>query len=116
MSAKEWVKLLPENESGLYHAGGGSRSGGDALYTTTTQNNLDAARAFVWMLKEKLMLLADNPDLGRVREEITGAGTASLHPLRSFLVNKYVVFYEPMEDGVRILRVLHASRDITDIF
>ena len=83
-----------------------------ALYTATSQESIDAAREFVWMLKDKFVLLAENPDLGRGREEITGIRTASPHPLRSFPVNKYVVFYEPMEDSVRILRVLHASRDI----
>ena len=32
--------------------------------------------------------------------------------LRSFPVNKYMVFYEPLAEGVRIFRVLHASRDL----
>ena len=36
--------------------------------------------------------------------------------LPSFPVNKYVVFYEPTQDGVCILRVLHASRDTTNLF
>jgi toxin ParE1/3/4 len=87
-----------------------------ALYTATSQRSIDAARTFVWMLKDKFLLLAENPDLGRSRDEITGLRMASANSLRSFPVNKYVVFYDPMEDGVRILRVLHASRDITDIF
>jgi len=87
-----------------------------ALYTATSQGSIDAARAFVWMLKDKFLLLAEHPDLGRGREEITGLCRAGTHLLHSFPVNKYVVFYEPIEDGVRILRVLHTSRDITDIF
>ena len=86
------------------------------LYTATAQGSIEAARTFVWMLKDKFLLLAENPDLGRVRDEITGLRMVRPYPLRSFPINKYVVFYEPMEDGVRILRVLHASRDITDIF
>src|SRR3977135_3346597 len=87
-----------------------------AHYTALSQDSIEAARDFVWMLKDKFMLLAENPDVGRVRDEITSVRRASTHPLRSFPINKYVVFYEPLEDGVRILRVLHASRDITDIF
>jgi toxin ParE1/3/4 len=87
-----------------------------ALYTATSQQSIEAARAFVWMLKDKFLLLAENPDLGRMRDEITGLRKVNGTPLRSFPVNKYVVFYEPMEDGVRILRVLHASRDIADLF
>jgi toxin ParE1/3/4 len=83
-----------------------------AYYTATSQESLAAARDFVWMLQEKFLLLAENPDVGRVREELTGARRASPHALRGFPVNKYVVFYEPTAEGVRILRVLHASRDL----
>jgi toxin ParE1/3/4 len=83
-----------------------------AHYTALSQDGIEVAREFVWMLKDKFLLLAENPDLGRVRDELTGVCTASPKSLRSFPVNKYVVFYEPTADGVRILRVLHASRDL----
>ena len=36
-----------------------------ARYTATAQGSIEAARAFVWMLKDKFLLLAANPDLGR---------------------------------------------------
>lgn len=36
--------------------------------------------------------------------------------LRSFVVRDYFIFYQPFEDGIEILRVLHASRDIEGIF
>src|SRR5262245_42201686 len=85
-------------------------------YTATSQESLDVARDFMWMLHEKFLLLAENPDLGRVREELTGVRTASPNSLRSFPVNKYVVFYEPTAEGVRILRVLHASRDLPPLW
>ena len=67
------------------------------------------------MLQGKFDLLARNPELGRLRDDISG--------LRSFpakgemlRMNKYIVFYQPMEDGVRILRVLHVSRDVLALF
>jgi toxin ParE1/3/4 len=80
-----------------------------AHYTALSQDSIEAARDFVWMLKDKFLLLAENPDLGRVRDEITGLRTASTYPLRSFPVNKYVVFYEPLAEGVRIFRVLQVA-------
>jgi toxin ParE1/3/4 len=83
-----------------------------AHYTALSQDSIEAARDFVWLLKDKFLLLAENPDVGRVRDEITGVRKAGPDALRSFPVNKYVVFYEPTEGGVRILRVLHASRDL----
>ena len=82
------------------------------LYTATSQGSLDAARAFVWMLKDKFILLAENPELGRVRDDLAGRRTEHPHVLRSFPVNRYVVFYEPVAESVRIYRVLHASRDL----
>jgi toxin ParE1/3/4 len=83
-----------------------------ALYTATSQGSLKEARAFVFMLQDKFMLLAEHPDVGRVREELTDVHQPGPPALRSFPVNKYVVFYEPTAEGVRILRVLHASRDL----
>jgi toxin ParE1/3/4 len=87
-----------------------------AHHTALSQDSLEAARDFVWMLQETFLLLAENPDLGCRRDEITGAGKSSMNSLRSFPVNKYVVFYRPTADGVRILRVLYASRDLPFLF
>jgi toxin ParE1/3/4 len=36
--------------------------------------------------------------------------------LRSFVVKEYFIFYQPLDDGVEILRVLHGSQDIESIF
>ena len=46
------------------------------------------------MLQDKFTLLARNPDLGRVRDEITEVRTASTNPLRSFPVNKYFLTFD----------------------
>jgi len=35
-------------------------------------------------------------------------------PIRRF--TSYVVFYEPLPDGIRVIRVLHSSRNIAAIF
>ena len=57
----------------------------------------------------KLGILAHNPYMGRAREELEIG-------LRSFPVRKHVVFYLPLPDGIEVVRVLHGSRDIQDIF
>ena len=41
---------------------------------------------------------------------------ALLVNLRSFVVKNYIIFYQPVEGGIEILRVLHGSRDIESIF
>jgi toxin ParE1/3/4 len=86
-----------------------------ALYTATSQGRMDTARAFVWMLQDTFDLLARTPELGRLRDDIPGLRIEG-ERLRSFPVNKYLVLYQPTEDGVRIFRVLHSSRDIPALF
>ncbi|MGH9942446.1 MAG: type II toxin-antitoxin system RelE/ParE family toxin [Pyrinomonadaceae bacterium] len=36
--------------------------------------------------------------------------------LRSYSVKNYLIFYQPFEDRIDILRVLHGARDIESIF
>ncbi len=64
-------------------------------------------------LREKLTrcfeLLAKYPDLG------TNERRFKL-PLKSHIVRPYVVFYRPIQNGIEIVRVLHAARDIDEIF
>ncbi len=36
--------------------------------------------------------------------------------LRSFTVRGYMIFYQPFENGIDILRILHSSRDVETIF
>lgn len=60
-------------------------------------------------LQKKFELLAEMPTLGRARDELRSG-------LRSLAVDRYVVFYLPVDDGVRIIRVLHGSRDIESEF
>jgi toxin ParE1/3/4 len=50
--------------------------------------------------------LASNPMIGRSREEL-GAG------VRSFPYGRYLIFYQPNDKTVAILRVLSSYRDIT---
>ena len=47
--------------------------------------------------------------MGRSRDELARG-------LRSFAFERYVVFFLPMPDGLDIVRVLHASRDINEHF
>lgn len=71
----------------------------------------DETRAdkFIDLLLEKCELLAKFPEMGRARHEF-------VVDLRSFPVKNHIVFYLPVENGIEILRVLHASRDIPEVF
>ena len=79
------------------------------IWTYVAENNPSAADKLLRELLQKIRLLADNPELGKDRSEI-------IVNLRSFPVRKYIVFYSLNEDTVEIYRVLHASRNIGELF
>ena len=79
------------------------------IWEYIAQENLDAAERLVERIEELCELLATRPQLGRRREELAPG-------LRSFPAGSYVIFYQPLADGIEVVRVLHASRDIDSLF
>ena len=70
-----------------------------------------AARRVVIRLRDMACAFAGTPALGCVRPE-PGAD------LRSFVVDRHVLFYRPLkgEAGIELVRVLHGARDLDAIF
>jgi toxin ParE1/3/4 len=64
-----------------------------------------AADRFARKVKEKCQLLAQFPELGALLEDL-GPN------IRSFTVDRYVIYYRPISDGIEVLRVLHSARDL----
>jgi toxin ParE1/3/4 len=58
---------------------------------------------------EKLRLLAVTPAIGRERPELAPG-------LRSLPFGSYLLFYRVSDDGIDLVRVLHAARDLETIF
>jgi len=54
-------------------------------------------------------LLADNPGLGRARDELRPG-------LRSFSAGRFLIFYRPLDNGIQVVRVVHGARDIGGLF
>ena len=79
------------------------------IWEYIAQDNLDAAERLVERIEELCELLAQRPQLGRRREELAPG-------LRSFPAESYFIFYQPIPDGIEVVRVLHASRDIDSLF
>jgi toxin ParE1/3/4 len=66
------------------------------------------ADRFLDRLNEKFAALARNPNMGRARPE--------LRPdLRSFPYGAYLILYHIIDDGVEIVRVVHAARNLDDL-
>ena len=64
---------------------------------------------YVDRLYDKGALLSENPEIGTERPEL-------MAELRCFPVDHYVLFYRQQSNGIELVRVLHASRDINSIF
>jgi toxin ParE1/3/4 len=79
------------------------------IWDWVAENNPEAASKLIKEITSKFALLRDHPHIGREQAKL-------LINLRSFVVKNYFIFYQPFEDGIEILRVLHGSRDIESIF
>ena len=77
-----------------------------ALYIA--RDDIRASDRFINAVAEKLKLLARYPEMGRVRPELAPN-------LRSFPVGRYVVFYQTIRNGIEVVRVLNAARDVPSL-
>jgi toxin ParE1/3/4 len=70
---------------------------------------LDLGHRFLLAADETFLLLSRNPGIGwppRIR-------SVQLQGLR---IEKILVFYKPVDQGIEILRVVHGSRDLLQFF
>ncbi len=65
----------------------------------------DQAVNYLIEFEEVFAQLVGNPELGRERNEIKKG-------LRSLPTGSHVVFYRILSDHIRVVRVLHGSRDL----
>jgi len=94
---------------------------GQLIQTRTALNDLDAiwdymaessplrASRYIKKIRSKLILLADNPLIGRARPDLAEG-------IRHFPVGNHLVFYTPIEDGIIVVRVRHQREDIDDLY
>ncbi len=67
------------------------------------------ARRFIEHIEQKCIMLAELPRIGREYLELSEG-------LFGFPIKNYIVFYEIVDDGIVIARVLNAKRDIPALF
>lgn len=66
------------------------------------------ARRFIERLTLKFVALGHNPMIGRARPQLRA-------DLRSFPYGAYLILYRVIDDGVEIVRVVHAARNLDDL-
>jgi len=81
----------------------------DIFDYTVQEFGVDLAITYVSDFEEVFMSLVANPELGRKRAEIRNG-------LRSFVKESHTIFYRILKSHIRIVRILHNSRDIIKFF
>lgn len=79
------------------------------------EENLDVAVHFLVAVEDSIELLRKNPFLGNIRE----FQNSRISNIRMTLVkgfHNYQIYYTVGKEVVEIVRVLHGSRDLSDIF
>jgi toxin ParE1/3/4 len=77
------------------------------IWRYLAERSPNAADRLLDSIEEAAFLLAEHPFAGRARPELG-------ENLRSFPVKSLVIFYLPRQDGIDIIRVLSARRDLED--
>ena len=78
------------------------------LWDYVAEYNTDTANQRIDRIIAVCQMFADNPELGRKREEFRAG-------LRSFPVGNYLVFYRVWPHRVDILRVLNGARNLEEL-
>ncbi|MBD6620002.1 type II toxin-antitoxin system RelE/ParE family toxin [Komarekiella sp. 'clone 1'] len=79
------------------------------IWSYVAKNNPRAADNLFDKLREKFAKLAKFPQMGEGRENLAFS-------LRSFPVGSYLIFYRTLDGGIEIVRIIHGSQDIEQIF
>lgn len=73
------------------------------------RDNPSAARRWLDGIEEKLALLAKNPHSGEAVDHLRPG-------LRRSSFGNYLIFFEPRDDGIGLIRIVHGARRIEDLF
>ncbi|MGX7706132.1 type II toxin-antitoxin system RelE/ParE family toxin [Methylobacterium sp. Gmos1] len=75
------------------------------IWNFIAEANEAAADGVLDRIEAALVMLAENPLAGRARPDLAAS-------LRSFPAGSYLIFYQPIERGIEIVRILSGYRDI----
>jgi toxin ParE1/3/4 len=73
------------------------------------QQNLTAASKLFDAIRKKCKLVANFPNMGKSYSKLAAN-------LRGFIIEDYVVFYYPRNDGIDIVRIVSGYRDLESLF
>jgi toxin ParE1/3/4 len=79
------------------------------IWLYIAKRNPSAADRLIDKFERTLYSLARNPLIGE-------SADCYREGLRRFTVGNYVLYFERLNDGVRLVRVLHGARKVDDLF
>jgi toxin ParE1/3/4 len=82
---------------------------GIGLYLAKESGSREVALRFLDVIARKCVLYSDGPELAEACPDLG-------QDIRRFPIGNYVVFYRPIAEGIEILRVLHGSQDIPNVW
>ncbi len=81
----------------------------DEICEYIARGNSKAASKLFDDIRKKCKLVADFPNMGKSYGRLTPN-------LRGFIVDEYIVFYYPEEDGINVTRVVSGYQDLESFF
>lgn len=81
----------------------------DEIWLYIAEDSVRAADKVTDAISNVFSQLADYPNIGHVREDLTD------EPYRFISVYDYLIVYDPTKSPVVVLRVLHGRRDVKSI-
>ena len=75
------------------------------IWSYIAEDSMSAADKFLDTIEQKCRLISHAPKVGRLRDELAP-------DVRSFPADRYIIYYRPSDQGIEVIRVLSASRDI----
>ncbi len=81
----------------------------DDAWFFIAERNPNRADQLLDEIEARFLMLVRFPEIGVSREELAPQ-------LRSFPVSNYLIFYRLIGSSIEIVRVLHGSRDVEQIF
>ena len=83
-----------------------ARANVDEIGEFIANDNLDAALRVLDALDNAFALLADSPEIGHKREDLTA------QPVKFWGVYSYLIVYDPVSRPLTIVAVLHGAQDV----
>jgi len=77
------------------------------IWQYIAEDSATEADRFLSAIEERLLLIVENPRMGKRREELAPG-------LRSFPIGDFRIFYRELDsqEGIEVVRVLNAAQDI----